>query len=417
VFGRRVLVLAGGTALGQAIVMAASPILTRLYTAEHFGYLALYTSIVSLVSVVGALRYQLAIPLPEDDRDGLALVVLSTLAVAATTAVATAVLLLAGPAFLDALGAAQMAPYVWLVPIGLLGAGAHQILSYWAIRLGAIRQLAATKVAQGVALAATQIGLGAWGLGAWGLLVGDAVGRAAGSVTLARSTLPGHGFGLRTLIGRLPAVAARYRRFPLLSAGSALLNTAGLQLPPVLLLATYGPEVAGFYAFAVRIVSVPLQLVGTSVSQVFTGQAASVARENVDAVMDLYRTTAWRLALVALPIAAVLLLFGPGLFAFVFSEAWRTAGVFGRALAPMLLLQMVASPLSQTLNVLERQDLQLIWDAARLLVVVGVLVAAGAMAWPATLTVTVLGAGMAAMYALLLLLTWGAIRAARRAVP
>lgn len=43
-FARNVAVLAGGTAVGQAIVVLASPILTRLYTPEDFGVLAVYTS-------------------------------------------------------------------------------------------------------------------------------------------------------------------------------------------------------------------------------------------------------------------------------------------------------------------------------------------------------------------------------------
>ncbi|MNG23852.1 hypothetical protein D3C84_1085050 [compost metagenome] len=37
-------------------------------------------------------------------------------------------------------------------------------------------------------------------------------------------------------------------------------------------------------------------------------------------------------------------------------------------LAPFFLGQFVVAPLSQTLNVLERQDIQLFWDAVRLIV-------------------------------------------------
>jgi O-antigen/teichoic acid export membrane protein len=394
--------------------MLASPVLTRLYAAEDFGYLALYTSIVSLVGVVGALRYQVAIPLPEDDADALALVILSALATVATTAIATAAITLGGPALLGALGVTRLAQYAWLLPLGLLGTGAHQILSYWAIRLGAIPALAATKITQGAVLAVAQIGFGATGLGAVGLMMGDALGRAAGSITLGRRTLRGRGIGAREVAARITAVATRYRRFPLLSAGSSLLNTAGLQLPPILLLATYGPEAAGMYALTTRVVGAPLHLIGTSVSQVFTGEAAVTARQGAAGVMDLYTGTARRLALAAVPVAATLVFFGPSLFAWVFSEAWRTAGAFAQSLAPMFLLQTVASPLSQTLNVLERQDLQLGWDIARLLVVLGALTAARAYGWSATGAVAALGAGLASMYGLLLGLTWWAIQQARR---
>ena len=44
-FAKNVNVLVGGTALGQVITVLASPLLTRLYAAEDFGVLAVYSSI------------------------------------------------------------------------------------------------------------------------------------------------------------------------------------------------------------------------------------------------------------------------------------------------------------------------------------------------------------------------------------
>jgi O-antigen/teichoic acid export membrane protein len=55
-FARNVAVLVGGTAVGQAIVVLASPILTRLYTPEDFGVLAVYASLLGILSTVAALR-------------------------------------------------------------------------------------------------------------------------------------------------------------------------------------------------------------------------------------------------------------------------------------------------------------------------------------------------------------------------
>jgi len=44
-FAKNVSVLVGGTALGQVIAVLASPLLTRLYAADDFGVLAVYSSI------------------------------------------------------------------------------------------------------------------------------------------------------------------------------------------------------------------------------------------------------------------------------------------------------------------------------------------------------------------------------------
>ena len=51
-FSRNVLTLMTGTTIAQAIPIAISPILTRIYSSEDFGMSALYMSIASILSVV-----------------------------------------------------------------------------------------------------------------------------------------------------------------------------------------------------------------------------------------------------------------------------------------------------------------------------------------------------------------------------
>ena len=76
-FARSVSFLAGGTAAGQAITVLAAPLLTRLYSPEDFGLLAVYTSLLMTIGVIASLRYQLAIPLPKSDEEAAHVVVLS----------------------------------------------------------------------------------------------------------------------------------------------------------------------------------------------------------------------------------------------------------------------------------------------------------------------------------------------------
>ena len=76
-FSRNVVTLVTGTAVAQAIPLALSPILTRLYTPDDFGILAIYMSIASLGTVVVSLKYDLAIIIPEKDEDSANITILS----------------------------------------------------------------------------------------------------------------------------------------------------------------------------------------------------------------------------------------------------------------------------------------------------------------------------------------------------
>ena len=56
-----------GTTIAQAIPIAISPILTRIYTPEDFGIFALYLSILGLVAVIVTGRYEVAIVLTDGE--------------------------------------------------------------------------------------------------------------------------------------------------------------------------------------------------------------------------------------------------------------------------------------------------------------------------------------------------------------
>ena len=68
-FAKNVLTLLTGSTIAQAIPIAVSPILTRLYTPEDFGILALFLAIVSFIAIVFTGQYESAIILPEKYED------------------------------------------------------------------------------------------------------------------------------------------------------------------------------------------------------------------------------------------------------------------------------------------------------------------------------------------------------------
>jgi hypothetical protein len=77
-------------------MILAALVLTRLYGPSGLGVLSVYAAVLALMTIVAGLRYEIAIPLPEDDRGGLALLALVALCLVGTTIVVAVVTLLAG---------------------------------------------------------------------------------------------------------------------------------------------------------------------------------------------------------------------------------------------------------------------------------------------------------------------------------
>lgn len=365
-FSRGVLTLMAGTAVGQLVPILVSPILTRLYTPEDFGVLAIYASIISTCLVAVSLRFELAIPLPAEERDAESLLLISFGVMGLTVLLSTAAIAFAGNLF-STWRLSEFDSFLYLVPLGLGTAGAYQVLSYWAVRQGSFNLLAGTKIRQGVGLAVTQTTLAIPLGGPLGLILGDVVGRVAGiskfyTLFRARAWRWPSGTHLRRMI-------SRYKRFPLIASGSSLLNSAGLHLAPLLLAIGYGPFVAGSFALAQRIVGLPIGLIGASVGKVYFNKLAVVARERPSDLRRLLTGTVGGLLALGLVPLGLAMLIAPPLFGVVFGADWVEAGKYIQIAAVAYLLQFAIGPVGQTLHALERQVLQLGWDILRVVLV------------------------------------------------
>ena len=191
-FSRNVGLLAGSTALAQAIALLTSPILTRIYTPEDFGVLAVFTSFLTMLTVVATLRYDMAIPLPEHDDE--AVCVLHLCFIIVICSVAMVGLGAWGTGYLATSWATVVssALYVWLLLIAVFGAGVYQTFRYWAVRKGAFGAIARSTISQGLGRGVAQVGLGFLGIRPLGLLVGQVLGQILGGGSLALITWRGN---------------------------------------------------------------------------------------------------------------------------------------------------------------------------------------------------------------------------------
>lgn len=407
---RGTVVLAGGTAIGQFIVFLSAPVLTRLYQPQDFGVLATYTSLIGILSVVIALKYEVAIPLPRGSRQAanvLALSLLSVFCMAGAVAVAVPIVSTIWPSAGRSLSDTGI---YWLLPLGLLGAGAYNVLSFWAVRKRDYHQLAKTKLSQATGQVFAQVGLGLAHFSPIGLLIGDFVGRSSGTVTLASSMWREDRRYLRAVrLRRIWLTAQRYWRFPALASVAGLLNSAGLHLAPLLLISLYGAQVAGWFALADRIIQAPMALIGRSIARVYFGEVAALS-EAPARLQDMLERTITRLIFIIIGPTVLLAALGRPVFGFVFGSEWERAGLFAQLLSPFLFFKFITNPVAQHLNVLERQDLSMIWSGIRLIAVGGTLAIPAWLEMSPSWTIGFYSGGMSLCYVGLLLLNQYAIR-------
>ena len=346
---RHVLTLVSGATAAQGLLFATRPVLTRLYTPEAFGLLSVFVAPVFLLATLATLRYEDAIAVPREPRDGAGVFVLA----AAASVVLGAVLTLALPfrqVIAEALGAPTLAPVLVLAPLATALLGVAAAARTWLSRAERYRAISVAVFAQAVVVVAVQVGLRR--AGAWGLVLGTAAGSLAlAGVSVAAAV--GAGAIAEARGADLRALAWRFRRFPGFGLPASALSQLAVRLPPLVLVGAFGPAVVGYFSVAVASVALPVGLVTDAVGQVFYVRAAEATR--ADALGPLVERVCARLAaFAAFPVLAAAL-FGPDLFAVVFGETWREAGLYARVLAPWLLLATVVPPLTRVFDVTERQ--------------------------------------------------------------
>jgi O-antigen/teichoic acid export membrane protein len=358
---RNVLKLAGGTAGSQVIAVAAAPILTRLYGPESFGILATFASILALLNVVSSLRYELAIAVPEDEDDAIALVWLCFLMVAISTGLTALGVGLLGNNLVSWLHQPSLKSLLWLLPVGVLLTGIYQPLTYWTIRNKQFGLLAQAKFSQNFLAVATN--LVAAPLGTSGLLLGQIVMQSAGLITILQKSITIFSRGPNLFCAGYLKTLKRYRHFAIYSSPAGLVNMLGFQLPTLIFASAFGPEELGQLAIAQRLLLLPAGLIGDSVSQVFLGKASECIR--LGTLNSLVKKTGIKLFVCGILISLAMSIVVAPFATYILGDQWEAVKRIIPLLTPLLIGQLTVSTLSMSFFVIENNKLELLAQAGQ----------------------------------------------------
>lgn len=375
---RSVAVMASGTAGAQAMAMLVAPLTTRLYGPEAYGLQGVFVSILAVITSLSAMMYPMAIPLPKQEREALAIVRFSAIVALIVATVCLLALVFSVDWIAKVTGAEAIQSYLYLLPIGVLSTAWSQIASQWLIRKKAFKETASSTLSNAVLVNGTRVIAGFTGPVAstliWIFIAGQALLAARMSFLAKRL------FDTEASTSDQPPerhadwreTAYKYRDFPLYRAPQDLLNAASRSLPILLLSSLFGPVSAGLYALATQIVGAPSVLIGSAVTNAFYPDVAERMQRQEDIASLLVKATA-TLALVGLVPFAVLLLFGPSLFAWLFGESWRQAGHYCQWLAVFYYFNFINKPAVAAIPVLSAQRGLLIYEIVSTTVKIGCL--------------------------------------------
>ncbi|MBN2083270.1 oligosaccharide flippase family protein [bacterium] len=366
-FLHNVVVMLFGTAFGPALNVLIMPVLARLYTPEDFGLLTLFNAFLNVLVAMPALRYEGAIPLPEDDDEASDLLVISLLLTTAFSLLILVIILTLGPWLARLFNAEELAPYLWLLPVALFANGVYRVLTMWNTRHKQFGNIARSTIARPVGNTYTAALLGFLRVGGAGLLVAAVIGQVS-SATVIIYRAAGHGLwsALKLIApGRVRELLIKHKQFPVFQLPAALLNTCSQQVSLFVMAALYDMGTVGQYGVARRIFSMPMFLIVQAVAQVFLQRAAEEFNRGGD-LRRLIGNIYLRLFLVGIGPTALIFALAPWACRVFLGADFEAAGYYTRLIIPWLFIAFVGSPTTSVFAVINRQDITAIYGGASL---------------------------------------------------
>lgn len=115
----------------------------------------------------------------------------------------------------------------------------------------------------------------------------------------------------------------------------------------------------GQYSVSVRLLGLPLALIGGNVSKVFTERAAKEYNQ-YGCYTRALTSTAIFLICIAVPMVAILIMYSQPLCTLFLGDQWSIAGNYIAILAPMFGVRLITSALSPALIIAEKQKNELL---------------------------------------------------------
>ncbi|MBF4410223.1 lipopolysaccharide biosynthesis protein [Vibrio anguillarum] len=360
-FSKNVLTLMTGTGIAQAIPIAIIPILTRMFSPEDFGLLALYAACVSILGVVATGRYEIAIMLPKDDEDARLLLQLSMLVALFFSLLISIPISIWNAQIARFLGNEDIAVWLYLVPVSVLFTGIYQALTYWNNRQKKFINTAVSRVNQSLFQGFAQTSLGFLQVSG-GLICGQFVGIVSGSIYLLKKDRNYKSLIRKSKINSIQKQGIKYHKFPTYGVLGALCDAGAVQMPVILLTKFYSNSVTGMFSLTFRVLNMPTSIISSAIAQVLFQKVVEISQTEPEK-LNLYIIKMFLLLFfIYLPAVPVLFIWGESLFSIIFGNEWSQAGVYAGYLVIAVAVRFAVSPLSAVLGLEQNIKMGVLWQ-------------------------------------------------------
>jgi len=326
----------------QLLTLIFTPILTRTYSPEAFGFFNAFISYSGTLAALLFFSLDLSIARPKSIGNlnrvfGLLL----------TTGILSSFFIFISILFefnvYKFLGFNRVFEYKYIFLVGIVFAGVNLILNALITRLGVFSLYAKSQIFFVIIRFGISIGLFYLGFDFFGLILGFIIASLINIVYLSYKTkILSYAPTINYL--SIIATAKKYKDLIYHNTPANLVNILIVSFPVFYIFKSFGAIEVGLFALAYRMILLPVTLVNKAIGQVLYKELIDKKKEN-KYVSKLLAKNALFLSL-SFPVFAILYFWGPNVFSIAFGDNWVQSGELASIMAPYVMLNFIVSPLS-----------------------------------------------------------------------
>jgi O-antigen/teichoic acid export membrane protein len=370
-FRRNIGITTIGNSAAYLLGFLFTPFIARVYLPEAYGTFAIFNSITINLTLITTLNYNNAIILPKQENDLIRLLQLIFILLVVNFFINYGLITIGGKAFIEVFGLSDIGSWLFLIPVIVLFSGIYQTLISLANRLKDFKYSSKSKIISMGASKSYTLGHGFLSSGNFeGLILGDLFLKVSGIFFILTKKSKSYLFRIFSFNSRdILSIARKYKNYPKYYLPATWILIIMNQIPLYFLTLHSGATSAGYFAFAISMLNIPVLFFSNSISAVYIQKASMYYPEDIDELRSLSLNIAKVLILFSSMAFGLIFGFGDYIFKIFLGNNWTNAGRFASILSLGYVFYFIALPFNTLYRIFNLEKQFLILNAFFFLII------------------------------------------------
>ncbi len=365
--------LVKGNVFSNILPVLFLPLLTRLYSAESFGYLAVFLSIAAIISSFSTWRFERLVPNSSTYFEAKSLIFISFASSLIVSIIVFIAILLFGDLFMF-INQNTASHILLLLPILIMGSATYFILESWFVFTNNLIPVSKFLIIRQIVNLVVVIFLGILSFDSFGLIVGSVLSSmVVFYFFLGEFNLNYFKRLLKISRNTFNQVINIFKDNFLVatqSSISSIFKISNEGLLQLLIFWYFGTVELGFYMLVQRVVVKPVYVITSSIAQSFWSEASKFSKVDPRYLKNLYNQVSYKLVGFSIFVSVIIVLLS-SYVDLIFGEGWESTRYLFLAVIPWVFFEIISQSLSH-LIIHRKQHWQMYLDIAFLIFTISV---------------------------------------------